>query len=87
LSVFKQLHEIVFHGKGGYDHQTVYNMPLWLRKYTFHQINEFYTKENENVENANKGKGQSNVIDSEGKVNTPDFLKGDNSFKGKSGYK
>ena len=62
-------------------------MPLWLRKYTFHQINEFYTKENENVENANKGKGQSNVIDSEGKVNTPDFLKGDNSFKGKSGYK
>jgi hypothetical protein len=62
-------------------------MPLWLRKYTFHQINEFYTKENKNAENAQKGKGQSNVIDSEGKVNTPDFLKGDNSFKGKSGYK
>jgi hypothetical protein len=62
-------------------------MPLWLRKYTFYQINDFYTKENENAENAQKGKGQSNVIDSEGKVNTPDFLKGDNSFKGKSGYK
>jgi len=62
-------------------------MPLWLRKYTFHQISDFYTKENENAEKAHKGKGQSNVIDSEGKVNTPDFLKGDNSFKGKSGYK
>ena len=32
-------------------------------------------------------KDQSNVIDSEGKVNAPDFLKGNNSFKGKSGYK
>ena len=32
-------------------------------------------------------KDNPNVIDSEGKVNTPDFLKGDNSFKGKSGYK
>ena len=62
-------------------------MPLWLRKYTFHQINEFYQKENEIQENASKGKGQSNVIDSDGKVNSPDFLKGGNSFKGKSGYK
>ncbi len=62
-------------------------MPLWLRKFTFHQINEFYKEENENFEKASKSKGQSNVIDSEGKVNTPDFLKGDNSFKGKSGYK
>jgi len=62
-------------------------MPLWLRKYTFHQINEFYSAEAKAHEDASKSKGQSNVIDSEGKVNTPDFLKGDNSFKGKSGYK
>jgi|TARA_R110001583_G_scaffold190523_1_gene354849 hypothetical protein len=62
-------------------------MPLWLRKYTFHQINEFYENEAKAQKEATKGKNQSNVINSEGKVNTPDFLKGDNSFKGKSGYK
>jgi|TARA_B110000902_G_scaffold257614_1_gene326056 hypothetical protein len=62
-------------------------MPLWLRKYTFHQINEFYEQESKSQKDSANSKGQSNVIDSEGKVNTPDFLKGDNSFKGKSGYK
>ena len=31
ISVFKQIHEIVFHGQGGYDWETVYNMPIWLR--------------------------------------------------------
>jgi hypothetical protein len=45
LAVFKQIHEIVFHGKGGYDWDTIYNMPLWLRKYTFSQIKEYYEAE------------------------------------------
>lgn len=44
-NVFQQIHEIVFHGKGGYDWGTVYNMPIWLRKYTFKTIEEFYDKE------------------------------------------
>jgi hypothetical protein len=44
-NVFQQVHEIVFHGKGGYDWGTVYNMPIWLRKYTFKTIEEFYDKE------------------------------------------
>lgn len=42
--MFQQIHEIVFHGKGGYDWHTVYNMPIWLRKYTFEQIKSFYEK-------------------------------------------
>ena len=29
------IHQIVFYGKGGYDFNSVYNMPIWLRKYTF----------------------------------------------------
>lgn len=44
-NVFQQIHEIVFHGKGGYDWGTVYNMPIWLRRYTFKTIEEFYEKE------------------------------------------
>jgi hypothetical protein len=43
--VFRQIHEIVFHGKGGYDWNTVYNMPIWLRKFTFERLKEFYTSE------------------------------------------
>lgn len=54
ISVFKQIHEIVFHGKGGYDFDTVYNMPIWLRNYTFRNIEEFYEKEKEEYDKVNK---------------------------------
>jgi len=37
----------VFHGKGGYDWITVYNMPIWLRKYTFGAINQYHKEMNE----------------------------------------
>lgn len=50
LQVFKQVHEIVFHGKGGYDWYTVYNMPIWLRRYTFNEIREFYEAESKNLQ-------------------------------------
>ena len=56
-AVFRQIHEIVFFGKGGYDWDTVYNMPIWLRRFTFNTMNEYYEKENEEYNKAvNKGK-------------------------------
>jgi hypothetical protein len=45
--LFSQIHEIVFHGKGGYDWETVYNMPIWLRNYTFKKMEKFYKEEKE----------------------------------------
>ena len=44
--MFNQIHEIVFHGQGGYSWNDVYNMPSWLRKFTFHKIKEYYDKQN-----------------------------------------
>jgi len=52
--LFNQIHEIVFHGKGGYSFETVYNMPIWLRKFTFKSIQEFYKKEQEEVSKVSK---------------------------------
>jgi hypothetical protein len=69
FSLFKQIHEIVFHGKGGYNWDTIYNMPIWLRKFTFHEIKRFYEKETESIENS---KNQT-LIDKNGKVNIPNF--------------
>lgn len=54
LQVFKQIHEIVFHGKGGYDWPTVYNMPIWLRKYTFNQLQEYYEEQNKQQKQNNQ---------------------------------
>jgi hypothetical protein len=44
--LFNQIHEIVFYGQGGYDWNTIYNMPIWLRKFTFHKLQEHYEKKN-----------------------------------------
>ena len=77
---FSQIHEIVFHGKGGYDWETIYNMPIWLRKFTFNRIKEFY--ESQNKENNEDLGTQSQKI-KEGKVDLPSHLKGkiDNNKK------
>lgn len=42
----------MFHGGGGYDWNTVYNMPIWLRKTTFNFINEHFEKINEERDKA-----------------------------------
>ena len=42
LSVFTQIHEIVFNGNGGYTWNDVYNMPIWLRKFVFKKLYDFH---------------------------------------------
>jgi hypothetical protein len=74
----------VFHGKGGYDWETVYNMPIWLRRYTFNEIKTFYDKEREEYERAsgrdiitastNPQKIISNAPKDLQKVNMPSFV-------------
>ncbi len=48
--MFKQIHEIVFNGQGGYDWNTIYNMPIWLRRFTYETLREHYEKQNEAAE-------------------------------------
>ena len=62
-SLFQQIHEIVFHGNGGYDWNTVYNMPIWLRKWTFQTLKEHYEEQNDAQKKAydkssNKKRGE-----------------------------
>ena len=85
-NIYSSIHEIVFHGGGGYDWNTVYNMPIWLRKFTFDKIKKWKDAEAEAIKKANKGKGQkgnkttTNILDSSGRINPP-------NFKNKSSYK
>lgn len=51
--LFSQIHEILFHGNGGYDWETIYNMPVWLRNFTYKKIEEFYKKKNEQIDEQN----------------------------------
>ena len=51
--MFSQIHEIVFNSNGGYDWNTVYHMPIWLRTFTFNKLKEFYDKKQEIADQQN----------------------------------
>jgi hypothetical protein len=67
-NIFRQIHEIVFHGQGGYDWETVYSMPIWLRRFTFSTLREHYEKLN--AENSDELKPVKN----NNKVAPPDIV-------------
>ena len=72
-AIFTQIHQIVFHGKGGYDWHTVYNMPIWLRRFTFNEIQKFYDEEKAAYENKGKS-GSKTVVGTDGKIKAPEYL-------------
>ena len=43
----------MFHGGGGYDWDTVYNMPLWLRRTTFNLLKEHFDEQKEAINKQN----------------------------------
>ena len=53
--VFDQIHDLVFHGGGGFLHSEVYNMPVWLRRFHIKKIIEFNKEQNEKIEQQRKG--------------------------------
>jgi hypothetical protein len=76
VNLFTQIHQIVFHGQGGYDWSTVYNMPIWLRKFTFHQMNTYYEEQNKSQSGGGGDmSSQINQIKS-GKVQIPEHFRG-----------
>ena len=56
-TLFTQIHEIVFHGGGGYDWETIYNMPIWLRAFTFKKLADHFEEKNK----AQKGTSGNNM--------------------------
>ena len=70
VNLFTQIHEIVFHGKGGYDYDTVYNMPIWLRRFTFQKISDFYEEE---AKEAKKASGKSTSMPTGPNIRQPSY--------------
>ena len=89
LNLFSQINQIVFHGKGGYDWNTIYNMPIWLRHYTFTLIDDYYKKERKEIEDSKKSsKGNSKtLVGSDGKVSPGSITKNFKNPPSKSSYK
>ena len=62
--LFDQVHDLVFHGGGGFQYSEVYNMPIWLRTFHINKISEFNKEQNEQMEKSKKGSSpnQNNQI-------------------------
>jgi hypothetical protein len=67
-----EVHDLVYHGKGGFIYSEVWNMPVMTRRYHIRKINEFLEKKAEAEEKAMKGKS----IDpkSSKQMQVPDFV-------------
>ena len=52
--IFSRIHEIVFYGNGGYDWDTVYNLPIRYREFIYNQIREHYEKQSKETEKQQK---------------------------------
>tara|TARA_R110000803_G_scaffold35250_1_gene76385 strand:+ start:710 stop:901 length:192 start_codon:yes stop_codon:yes gene_type:complete len=62
-------------------------MPIWLRKFTYSEMVDFYNEEKKATEKAsNNGKGAKNLVNPDGKVNTPAFAEASKAYKGKTSY-
>lgn len=71
LSLFTQIHEIVAKGGGGFDYLTVYNMPIWLRKFTFHRLKEDIEETNTPSDQPNTAIGQDGIVKDKSMFKTP----------------
>jgi hypothetical protein len=69
-SLFNQIHDLVFHGGGGFKHSEVYNMPIWMRMFHIHKINEHNKKVQADYDRANN---RSNIGDDNKDVMGPNI--------------
>ncbi len=67
--LFAQLHDIVFNGQGGYSFDTVYEFPIWLRKYIHRTMVEHYQKQNKEQQQQS---GKASVLQN-GHIKAPDY--------------
>jgi hypothetical protein len=69
-----EIHDLTYHGGGGFIYSEVWQMPIMTRRYHIKKINEFLQKKSEAEEKAMKG---SNTMDAKSyakSTNVPDFV-------------
>jgi hypothetical protein len=72
FNLFQQIHQVIFHGNGGYSWPDVYNMPIWLRNFTFSEIKKFHEESNKPDSKSDK---TSTLVNADGTINAPNFKK------------
>ena len=57
MQVYQEVHELTYHGGGGFTYFEVYNMPIYLRRFSLKKINDHLKAkqqaEKEEIDKAN----------------------------------
>jgi len=61
VNLFSQIHDLVYHGGGGFIHSEVYNMPIWLRIFHTNKISEWNKKQNEEMKKSQKSSNKNEL--------------------------
>ena len=74
VTFLTQIHEICFYGQGGYRWQEVYDMPIWLRKFTYHKIKEHYDKQSKAIKDSKQNNSNvKTMVGEDGKITSPNI--------------
>jgi len=47
--VYREVHDLVYHGNGGFIHSEVYSMPIHIRRYHIKLINDHHKNQKEEI--------------------------------------
>jgi len=54
MQVYNEVHDLTYYGGGGFTYSEVYNMPIYLRRYSINRINKHLEEKQEAQEKAQK---------------------------------
>jgi hypothetical protein len=68
-----EVHDLIYHGRGGFPYDTVYNMPIVYRRYHIQKIQEYLDKKAEAEEKAMSKSSSSKPSVSKPNIPQADF--------------
>lgn len=60
FQVYQEVHDLVYHGQGGFIYSEVYNMPIHIRRFHIKKVNDLHEERNKAEESAMEKARQGN---------------------------
>jgi hypothetical protein len=52
-TLLEEIHDLCFHGNGGFTYSEVYSLPIGRRKFHIQKISDYFKKQNEQINKPN----------------------------------
>ena len=83
-NLFDLIDEMVIASNGSYSWNDIYNMPIWLRSFTYNKMKARVEKQTAQTSSTTNKK---TLVNPDGTINKEAFKEANNNMKGKINYK